>query len=567
MKNIIAFALALALGAAAMFGVPSRTVAAPSDWKALQTGTTQSFSSISCPEPRTCYVVSGLYRIGGTGGIVKTTDGGDSFTALTIPTTAPLYAVSCLSANGCYASGGFGTVLRTTDGGASWSLMSVGARGNLPELMDILALSADRAIAVGKDAVIYRTEDGGAQWNPRSVPTLADFAGVYFGGSSVGYVAGVDGTFMKTSDGGATWTLLHMIPDAREIRRLRGAGGTLIAAGDALYVSIDGGTSWTRQNADPSAPGSIHRSVALSSEKTVYSLVGASSIAKTTDGGRTWGMETTIDGTLLQDITCPLDGYCLAIGGNGKAFRFGTPPSPPPPPPPPPPPAPEPSAATTTAPIVVVAPTPVPAPAPAPAAALAPSSEPAVQTATETVKTAVSAVFSRTLKKGAQGTDVRKLQEILAGVGGVYDGKVTGYFGPATAKAVGKFQEKYNLAEPGGAGYGQAGPKTRAKLIETAKTGVKRGAAVSPEGSPKSVSAPVRTLKKGARGEEVQRLQEMLAKDTEVYPEGEASGYFGPATAKAVKAFQEKHGISGPGEPGYGEVGPKTRAKFRELNL
>lgn len=57
----------------------------------------------------------------------------------------------------------------------------------------------------------------------------------------------------------------------------------------------------------------------------------------------------------------------------------------------------------------------------------------------------------------------------------------------------------------------------------------------------------------------------MLAQDTAVYPEGLVTGYFGAATRRAIQRFQEKYGIAAPGDPGYGLVGPKTRAKVNEL--
>lgn len=68
--------------------------------------------------------------------------------------------------------------------------------------------------------------------------------------------------------------------------------------------------------------------------------------------------------------------------------------------------------------------------------------------------------------------------------------------------------------------------------------------------------------------EEVKRLQRILAKDEVVYPEGLVTGFFGPATQRAVKRFQEKHQIvsSGTAETtGYGIVGPKTAKKLLEL--
>lgn len=76
-------------------------------------------------------------------------------------------------------------------------------------------------------------------------------------------------------------------------------------------------------------------------------------------------------------------------------------------------------------------------------------------------------------------------------------------------------------------------------------------------------------LKKGSKNKEVAELQKCLAKDPEVYPEGQVSGVFGEATKKAVIRFQEKYrkeilNLSGFKE-GTGLVSKATRAKLNEL--
>jgi N-acetylmuramoyl-L-alanine amidase len=66
----------------------------------------------------------------------------------------------------------------------------------------------------------------------------------------------------------------------------------------------------------------------------------------------------------------------------------------------------------------------------------------------------------------------------------------------------------------------------------------------------------------------VKRLQTILAKDKTLYPEGLVTGYFGPATLKAVQALQKKNSIVTSGTPettGYGAVGPKTAAALLAL--
>jgi ABC-type transport system substrate-binding protein len=76
-------------------------------------------------------------------------------------------------------------------------------------------------------------------------------------------------------------------------------------------------------------------------------------------------------------------------------------------------------------------------------------------------------------------------------------------------------------------------------------------------------------LSKGSKGEQVSFLQECLARDKSVYPEGEVSGYFGSNTEKAVINFQEKYKseILEPAglEKGTGTVRADTRDKINEL--
>ena len=75
----------------------------------------------------------------------------------------------------------------------------------------------------------------------------------------------------------------------------------------------------------------------------------------------------------------------------------------------------------------------------------------------------------------------------------------------------------------------------------------------------------MRPLALGLRHADVSKLQEALKTDSSVYPEGLVTGYFGPVTLRAVQKFQEKYGLANSGDAGYGNVGPKTRAKLNGL--
>ena len=70
----------------------------------------------------------------------------------------------------------------------------------------------------------------------------------------------------------------------------------------------------------------------------------------------------------------------------------------------------------------------------------------------------------------------------------------------------------------------------------------------------------MRQLQYGMTGEDVKLLQEILATDPDVYPEGLITGYYGNLTRNAVKRFQKIAGLDQ-----AGQVGPKTTAKINEL--
>ena len=227
-----------------------------------------------------------------------------------------------------------------------------------------------------------------------------------------------------------------------------------------------------------------------------------------------------------------------------------------------------------------------------------PAPEPTpIVTATAPAQTASAASLgsvgsiTRVLAKGATNAEVTTLQKILnsdpdtriavAGTGS--PGNETDFFGPATLKAVQKFQVKYGIAKPGDSGYGNVGPLTRTilnslsgKTAQSAAPATATAPAVSAPSAPAPAPAPssmsavgtvTRVLSQGTTNTQVKTLQRILNSDpdtmiaaTGVGSPGNETTYFGPATLKAVQKFQVKYGIAKPGDSGYGNVGPLTRS-------
>jgi peptidoglycan hydrolase-like protein with peptidoglycan-binding domain len=134
--------------------------------------------------------------------------------------------------------------------------------------------------------------------------------------------------------------------------------------------------------------------------------------------------------------------------------------------------------------------------------------------------------FTRTLRVGERGSDVRTLQTWLGAVG-LRTG-VDGDFGPATRTSAARFQAAAHLAPV----TGEIGTITATTL----KAWV---------GHHRSVSHPPappfgRALRLGARGTDVSTMQRWLSS---VAIPISADGVFGPQTAQAVARFQSAAGL------------------------
>ena len=137
------------------------------------------------------------------------------------------------------------------------------------------------------------------------------------------------------------------------------------------------------------------------------------------------------------------------------------------------------------------------------------------------------------LKKGAKGSEVKKLQQRLKELG-YYKSSCDGDYGNVTVTAVKAFQKKNGLTQDG-----VAGSSTLKKLNSTSAIAANGKTQAQSEKEETNVDD---TLKKGDKGSEVKKLQQRL-KELGYYNYSIDSSY-GDRTVEAVKAFQKKNSLS-----------------------
>lgn len=116
------------------------------------------------------------------------------------PTNSGLYDVAVLDTSTVIIVGGNGTILRTTDGGKTWTQQINSAK----TFTAVHFVDKNIGWVVGEDGLIRKTTNSGSRWlrQPFNARTLQD---VFFVNIQVGWVVGENGVIAKTIDGGESW--------------------------------------------------------------------------------------------------------------------------------------------------------------------------------------------------------------------------------------------------------------------------------------------------------------------------------------------------------------------------
>jgi photosystem II stability/assembly factor-like uncharacterized protein len=101
--------------------------------------------------------------------------------------------------------GARGTMLRTTDGGVSWTRQT---SGTTVDLRDVCYVGSDTAYVVGgesfepyQEGTILRTTDGGITWTKQEIPIKNTLNRVSFTDNKTGMATGMR-TILRTNSGG-----------------------------------------------------------------------------------------------------------------------------------------------------------------------------------------------------------------------------------------------------------------------------------------------------------------------------------------------------------------------------
>lgn len=229
-------------------------------------------------KPMTMYVVDNF-------NVAKSTDGGDTWTALSVPCSASHLVIEPKRPSTIYAA--YSGVCASTDGGATW-------KGNtLSDNYVVEAVAVDpqtpgTLYAVTQVGSLFKSTDGAASWTLASGAMSTNVLKVSPGSPNLLLAAGGAVGLGRSLNGGQSWSFVDTFYGVA-VRSLLfnpvNPSQVFAAASGGLYVSGDGGGTWARRG---SAVELNDVAIDLGRPGRLYAASSVEEVLRSADSGSTW---------------------------------------------------------------------------------------------------------------------------------------------------------------------------------------------------------------------------------------------------------------------------------------
>lgn len=308
--------------------VLSTPEAVSQSWVDLNSGTDYILFDLSFPPGQSTvgYAAGMQYTWDAEGIVIKTTDGGDTWTTVLGGAGQQGIEAMCFTTpEKGFVAGWNNYFARTEDGGQTWTTMNVGNDNWLFLDMDFYDANHGAALATLNSGgmVVYVTADGGASWQSSQVINQMLFDLTYADATTL-YAAGSNETIVKSTDGGLSWTVTYAGSQGRYLMGIDFRGNFGVAGGEdgKILYTTTGGLNWN------SWATGYHNFEAVHVFNADSAYVGGTDedVYKTTDGGASWTIEDNAPGeSHIYKIKFTDDKTGFLCGSQGMLKRKAAP--------------------------------------------------------------------------------------------------------------------------------------------------------------------------------------------------------------------------------------------------
>jgi len=247
------------------------------------------------------------YITGDYGNIIKTTNGGISFTYIPLPVYADVTDIHFF-----HPDTGFVTttddltnnsyVLKTTDGGISWD---TSFKANVTGFSSISFWGRNHAWLTDFGSwSIRRTTDGGLTWLSTETPNHNQTLTISPLDTLQGLAAGQGGIILRTTSGGQNWSIISKGHRNFLSRVIFSDSLTGWACGEGMFKTTDGGQTWNQKNSFGV------NDLFFLNNNLGWTVSGNGYTRKTTDGGESWNTYLTGNAYSLYSVY-----FCDSLNG------------------------------------------------------------------------------------------------------------------------------------------------------------------------------------------------------------------------------------------------------------
>lgn len=296
-------------------------ISAEANWAYTGSFSSSYFSSLQFVTENVGYAIGTLmspYH----GLLLKTTDGGFTWTQSDIPSPGGVNSVFFTSVDTGYVAAGFHTILKTTNGGTSWSTIY---SSGTSDFNSVYFVNASTGFFGTSGGTILKTTDAGTSFNTIAVSTQSNsIFSLHFIDENIGFAGTGVGEIFKTTDGGNTWGLKSSTGGGFNFHFINGMVGFSGGQFGKILKTTDAGETWflTQSNTSNDIAGITF----LSSGKAVALLGGNSgAYLMSSDNGVNWVVKNSAILDNFSSLYNVNGNTIIAIGSNGKVMRYSEP--------------------------------------------------------------------------------------------------------------------------------------------------------------------------------------------------------------------------------------------------
>jgi photosystem II stability/assembly factor-like uncharacterized protein len=244
------------------------------------------------------YVVGSNVTYNGKGKILKTVNGGWDWEVIweSEVNGTGMESVFFVTTQIGYAGNADGSVMKTVNGGANWTTTDFDPGSDQGSILDIEFFNAMNGVLSSQWEGIYVTSNGGNTWT-QATTNYIGAQDICYSSSTTLFGVGLGQVIYKSTNGGMTWTLNYtgnnMFWYNLGVHFSDQMNGLVTSEEGTVYVTNNGGNSWTEQNVD--GQYGLMRGAWVNDANSMYATGTPGQVYVTVNGGLNWMTDSPLE--------------------------------------------------------------------------------------------------------------------------------------------------------------------------------------------------------------------------------------------------------------------------------